>query len=82
MSADAAKAVVRRDTEAVQSRGSFDVFEELFAVGSPGIPVLTGQNSLSRRARPLELLGRPRNAVLFSREFRKSLAVDFVDHTP
>src|SRR5262245_35073125 len=41
-------------------------------LGSPGIPVVTGQNSLSRRARPLELLGRPRNAVLFSREFRKS----------
>jgi hypothetical protein len=25
--------------------------------GSPGIPVVTGQNSLSRRARPLEILG-------------------------
>jgi len=29
--ADAAKAVVRRNTEEVQSRGKFDVFEELFA---------------------------------------------------
>jgi hypothetical protein len=41
--------------------------------GSPGIPVVTGQNSLSRRARPLEILGRPLNDVLFSREFRESL---------
>ena len=41
-------------------------------VGSPGIPVVTGQNSLSRRARPLEILGRPLNDVLFSREFRES----------
>ena len=41
-------------------------------IGSPGIPVVMGQSSLSRRARPLELLGRPRNDVLFSREFRKS----------
>jgi hypothetical protein len=40
--------------------------------GSPGIPVVTGQNSLSRRARPLEILGRPLNDVLFSREFRES----------
>ena len=31
MSTDAAKAVVRRNTEEVQSRGNFDVFEELFA---------------------------------------------------
>jgi len=31
MLADAAKAVVRRNTEEVQSRGKFDVFEELFA---------------------------------------------------
>ena len=30
-SADAAKAVVRRNTEEVQSRGNFDVFEEVFA---------------------------------------------------
>jgi hypothetical protein len=30
-SSDAAKAVVRRNTEEVQSRGNFDVFEELFA---------------------------------------------------
>jgi steroid delta-isomerase-like uncharacterized protein len=29
--ADAAKAVVRRNTEEVQSRGNFEVFEELFA---------------------------------------------------
>src|SRR2546430_17629956 len=28
---DAAKAVVRRNTEEVQSRGNFEVFEELFA---------------------------------------------------
>ena len=28
---DAAKAVVRRNTEEVQSGGNFDVFEELFA---------------------------------------------------
>jgi hypothetical protein len=27
--------------------------------GSPGIPVVASQNSLSRRARPLEILGRP-----------------------
>jgi len=32
MSTEAAKAVVRRNTEEVQSRGNFDVFEELFAV--------------------------------------------------
>jgi len=32
MSTDAAKAVVRRNTEEVQSRGNFDVFEELFTV--------------------------------------------------
>ena len=31
MSADAAKAVVRRNTDEVQNRGNFDVFEELFA---------------------------------------------------
>jgi hypothetical protein len=36
--------------------------------------VVTGQNSLSRRARPLEILGRPLNDVLFSREFRESLS--------
>ncbi|WP_421992221.1 hypothetical protein [Roseococcus sp.] len=28
---EAAKAVVRRNTEEVQGRGNFDVFEELFA---------------------------------------------------
>ena len=32
MSTDAAKAVVRRNTEEVQGRGNFDVFDELFAV--------------------------------------------------
>ena len=47
---------------------------ERLHIGSPGIPVVTGQNSLSRRARPLEL-GRPRNAVIFSLEFRKSLHI-------
>ena len=31
MSTDAAKAVVRRNTEEVQNKGNFDVFEELFA---------------------------------------------------
>jgi steroid delta-isomerase-like uncharacterized protein len=31
MAADAAKAVVRRNTEEVQGRGNFDLFEELFA---------------------------------------------------
>ena len=31
MLSDAAKAVVRRNTEEVQSHGNFDVFEELFA---------------------------------------------------
>lgn len=30
-SSEAAKAVVRRNTEEVQGRGNFDVFEELFA---------------------------------------------------
>ena len=30
-SPDAAKAVVRRNTEEVQGKGKFDVFEELFA---------------------------------------------------
>jgi steroid delta-isomerase-like uncharacterized protein len=30
-STEAAKAVIRRNTEEVQSRGNFDVFEELFA---------------------------------------------------
>jgi steroid delta-isomerase-like uncharacterized protein len=30
-SSDAAKAVVRRNTEEVQSRGNFNIFEELFA---------------------------------------------------
>jgi steroid delta-isomerase-like uncharacterized protein len=33
MLTEAAKAVVRRNTEEVQSRGKFDVFEELFADG-------------------------------------------------
>ena len=32
MSTDAAKAVVRRNTEEVQGRGNFDVFDELIAV--------------------------------------------------
>ena len=32
MSSEKEKAVVRRNTEEVQSRGNFDVFEELFAV--------------------------------------------------
>jgi hypothetical protein len=31
MSTDAAKTVVRRNTEEVQSKGNFDVFEEVFA---------------------------------------------------
>src|SRR5579862_3869511 len=31
MTSDAAKAVVRRNTEEVQGRGDFDAFEELFA---------------------------------------------------
>jgi hypothetical protein len=31
MSTDAAKAVVRRNSEEVQGRGNFDVFDELFA---------------------------------------------------
>ena len=34
--------------------------------------MVTGQNSLSLRSKPLELLGLPLNNVLFSREFRKS----------
>ena len=34
---DAAKAVVRRNTEEVQSGGNFDVFEELFADDFVGI---------------------------------------------
>ena len=41
-------------------------------VGSPGIPVVTGQNLLSRHAKPLEILGRPSNDVPISREFRES----------
>jgi hypothetical protein len=41
--------------------------------GSPGIPVVTRQISLPRRAKPLEIFGRPLNDVLFSREFRESL---------
>jgi hypothetical protein len=40
--------------------------------GSPGIPVVTRQISLPRRAKPLEIFGRPLNDVLFSREFRES----------
>jgi hypothetical protein len=40
--------------------------------GSPGIPVVTRQMSLPRRAKPLEIFNRPLNDVLFSREFRKS----------
>lgn len=40
--------------------------------GSPGIPVVTGQNSFFRHAKPLEILGRPSNDILFSREFRES----------
>jgi steroid delta-isomerase-like uncharacterized protein len=31
MSAEAAKAVVRRNTEEMQSKGNFDIFEEVFA---------------------------------------------------
>jgi hypothetical protein len=49
--------------------------------GSPGIPVVTSQNSLSRRARPLEIFGRPLNDVLFSREFRKSRWFGSLDRT-
>jgi hypothetical protein len=45
-------------------------------LGSPGFPVVTGQSSLSRRAKPLEILGRPSNDVLFSREFRESPFLD------
>ena len=41
-------------------------------IGSPGIPVVTRQISLPRRAKPLEIFGRPLNDVLFSREFRES----------
>ena len=40
--------------------------------GSPGTPVVTRQISLPRRAKPLEIFGRPLNDVLFSREFRES----------
>jgi hypothetical protein len=40
--------------------------------GSPGIPVVTRQMSLPRRAKPLEIFGRPLNDVLFSREFLES----------
>jgi len=35
MSTEAAKAVVRRNSEEVQSRGNFEVFEELFADHTP-----------------------------------------------
>src|SRR5439155_6470083 len=58
MSTDAAKAVVRRNTEEVQSRGNFDVFEELFAVDfvdhTPqpnSTPHRDGARSLYRRLR-------------------------------
>jgi hypothetical protein len=40
--------------------------------GCPGIPVVTHQMWLPRRAKPLETFGRPLNDVLFSREFRES----------
>jgi [ribosomal protein S5]-alanine N-acetyltransferase len=42
-------------------------------IGSPGIPVVTGRNSLSRRAKALEILGMTSKDNLFSREFRESL---------
>jgi hypothetical protein len=40
--------------------------------GSPGIPVVMPQSSLSPSAKPLEVLGQSPNAALFSREFRES----------
>jgi steroid delta-isomerase-like uncharacterized protein len=58
MSTDAAKAVVRRNTEEVQGRGNFDVFDELFAVDfvdhtpQPGFtPDRDGARSLYRALR-------------------------------
>jgi steroid delta-isomerase-like uncharacterized protein len=58
MSTDAAKGIVRRNTEEVQSRGNFDVFEELFAVDfvdhTPqpnSTPDRDGARSLYRRLR-------------------------------
>jgi predicted ester cyclase len=58
MTTDAAKAVVRRNTEEVQSRGNFDVFEELFALDfvdhtpQPGFtPDRDGVRSLYRTLR-------------------------------
>lgn len=40
--------------------------------GSPGIPVVTGENSVSTHAKSLGILGRSSNDILFSREFRES----------
>jgi predicted ester cyclase len=58
MSSDTAKAVVRRNTEEVQGRGNFDVFDELFAVDfvdhtpQPGFtPDRDGARSLYRALR-------------------------------
>src|SRR6266850_678559 len=48
-------------------------------IGSPGIPVVTRQISLPRRAKPLEIFGRPLNDVLFSREFRESHMFCYAD---
>jgi hypothetical protein len=48
-------------------------------LGSPGIPVVTPQSSLAPRVKLLEILGRSSNDVLFSREFRESLKLCFVN---
>jgi hypothetical protein len=44
--------------------------------------VVTRQISLPRRAKPLEIFGRPLNDVLFSREFRESRFVHLLNKTP
>jgi hypothetical protein len=48
---DAAKAVVHRDTEEVQGKGHFDVFEELFADNFDYTPATLARASVGERAR-------------------------------
>ena len=55
---EAAKAVVRRNTEEVQGKGKFEVFEELFAddfVDHTPQPEMTPDKAGVRRSRTLPL---------------------------
>jgi hypothetical protein len=70
MSSDVAKAVVRRNTEEVQGRGNFDVFEELFAddfVDHTPQPNMTPDKAGARGLYPvaeLEVVGVARHTAI------------------